>query len=66
MNKLLDRVIKIEYDIEELIEDVYSDVEYCEFNKKDILKELTIASDALGEAYKLNKRNFPDKSRYEN
>jgi len=61
MNKIFEKIIAIERQINNLLQDLDLGFEHCEKNKKEITEELVIASDAIAKIYKLNKKNFMDK-----
>jgi hypothetical protein len=61
MNKIFEKIMVIEGQINNLLQDLDLGFEHCEKNKKEITDELVIASDAVARIYKLNKKNFRDK-----
>ena len=54
MNKILERVINIEDQLNSLIEDLLIEAEHCPKNKDEIEHELIVASRAMGRVYSLN------------
>ena len=58
MNEIFDRILKIEDQLNNLIEDLNIEAEYCPNNKEEIEHELISASRAVGRVYNLNKENF--------
>lgn len=62
MNQIFDRIMKIEDQINNLIEDLLLEVEECPHNKDEIEHELIVASRAISRVYTLNKENFSQKS----
>tara|TARA_Y100000361_G_scaffold4433_1_gene3819 strand:+ start:1474 stop:1713 length:240 start_codon:yes stop_codon:yes gene_type:complete len=60
MNTIFDRIIEIEDKLNNLIEDLNMEVEYCPNNKEEIEHELISASRAVSRVYTLNKENFSD------
>jgi hypothetical protein len=60
MNKIFDRVIKIEDQLNNLIEDLNIEAEECPNNKEEIEHELICASRCISRVYLLNKENFSD------
>ena len=58
MNNIFDRIIDIEKDLNDLITDIQTQVEFCEFNEGSILEKLISASVNISHVYKLNKENF--------
>jgi hypothetical protein len=62
MNQIFDRIMKIEDQINNLIEDLLIEVEQCPNNREEIEHELIVASRAIGRVYTLNKENFSEKS----
>lgn len=61
MNQIFDRIMKIEDQINNLIEDLLLEVEKCPNNREEIEHELIVASRAISRVYTLNKENFSDK-----
>jgi|TARA_R100001594_G_scaffold147001_2_gene199295 hypothetical protein len=61
MNQIFDRIMKIEDQINSLIEDLLLEVENCPKNKDEIEHELIVASRAISRVYTLNKENFSQK-----
>ena len=61
MNKIFDRIIEIEDQLNSLIEDLNTEVESCPLNKEEIEHELIVASRAISRVYQLNKENFLEK-----
>lgn len=62
MNQIFDRIMKIEDQINNLIEDLLIEVEQCPNNREEIEHELIVASKAISRVYALNKENFSEKS----
>jgi hypothetical protein len=62
MNQIFDRIMKIEDQINNLIEDLLIEVEQCPNNREEIEHELIVASRSIGRVYTLNKENFSEKS----
>ncbi|MBK23486.1 MAG: hypothetical protein CME70_05715 [Halobacteriovorax sp.] len=58
MNKIFERIIDLESDLNKLIEDVSLGLEACPNNKEEIEHELISASRAVGRVFNLNKENF--------
>ena len=58
MNKIFDRIIDIESDLNILIEEVGLGLEDCPNNKEEIEHELICASRCVSRVYALNKENF--------
>jgi len=58
MNRIFERIMKIEEQLNDLIEDLAIEVEHCPKNKDEIEHELISASRAVGRVYSLNKENF--------
>jgi len=58
MNKIFERIIEVEGQLNNLIEDLNMEAEYCPNNKEEIEHELISASRAVGRVYNLNKDNF--------
>lgn len=54
MNKIFERVIDIEDQLNSLIEDLLIEAEHCPKNKDEIEHELIVASRAIGRVYTLN------------
>ena len=65
MNKIFERVIEIEDQLNNLIEDLNMEAEHCPNNKEEIEHELISASRAVSRVYKLNQKNFCDNYLYE-
>ena len=61
MNQIFDIIMKIEDQINNLIEDLLIEVEECPNNREEIEHELIVASRAISRVYTLNKENFSDK-----
>lgn len=61
MNQIFERVMKIEDQINNLIEDLLLEVEQCPNNREEIEHELIVASRAISRVYTLNKENFSEK-----
>jgi hypothetical protein len=60
MNKIFERIIDIEEQLNSLIEDLNIEAEHCPNNKDEIEHELIVASRAVGRVYGLNKENFSE------
>jgi uncharacterized protein (UPF0212 family) len=60
MNKIFERVIAIEDQLNILIEEVNMGIEKCPNNKEEIEHELIGASRAISRIYTLNKENYSD------
>ena len=58
MNKIFERVIEIEHQLNSLIEDLLIEAEYCPKNRDEIGHELIVASRAVGRVYGLNIENI--------
>ena len=58
MNKIYERIIEIEEQLNNLIEDINLDAEPCPENKDEIEHELICASRCVGRVYSLNKDNI--------
>ncbi len=58
MNKIYERIIELEDQLNELIEDINTDVEPCPENKEEIEHELICASRCVSRVYVLNKANI--------
>lgn len=58
MNKIFERIIEIEDQLNSLIEEVGLQIEPCPNNKEEIEQELITASKAVGRIYSLNVDNF--------
>ena len=61
MNQIFERVIEIEDQLNNLIEDLNMEVESCPNNKEEIEHELIVASRAISRVYTLNNENFSQK-----
>ena len=61
MNQIFDRIMKIEDQINGLIEDLLLEIEECPINREEIEHELIVASRAISRVYQLNKENFSEK-----
>lgn len=61
MNKIFERVMDIEGELNELITDIQTQVESCPNNENAILDALITASLQISKVYKLNKENFSQK-----
>ena len=57
-NKIFERIIDIEIDLNNLITDVQIGAESCPYNKGDILEKLISASLNISHLYQLNKVNM--------
>ena len=60
MNKIFERIIEAENIVNDLYLDVNVDVEYCAFNKKEILEQLTQIEKEIAEIISLNKMNYKE------
>ena len=60
MNKIFNRIIDIEEELNSLIEDIGLALEPCKYNKEEIEHYLIHASHCVSKVYKLNKSNFED------
>jgi len=58
MNKIFERIIEIEDQLNSLIEDLHTEVEYCPNNRDEMEHELIVASRAVSRIYSLNVDNF--------
>lgn len=58
MNKIFERVIEIEGQLNSLIEDLLIEAEHCPKNRDEIEHELIVASRAVGRVYSLNIDNI--------
>ena len=58
MNKIFERIIDIEGQLNNLIEDLNMEAEYCPKNKDEIEHELIVASRAVSRVYRLNIDNM--------
>tara|TARA_B100001094_G_scaffold57552_1_gene53059 strand:- start:5056 stop:5283 length:228 start_codon:yes stop_codon:yes gene_type:complete len=58
MNKIFERVMDIEDQLNSLIEDLLIEAEHCPTNKDEIEHELIVASRAVGRVYSLNIDNI--------
>ena len=66
MNKIFERVIDIEHQLNSLIEDLLIEAEHCPKNRDEIEHELIVASRAVGRVYNLNIENIEgDKDQHE-
>ena len=66
MNKIFERVIDIEHQLNSLIEDLLIEEEHCPKNRDEIEHELIVASRAVGRVYNLNIENIEgDKDQHE-
>ena len=63
MNTIFERIIDIEKDLNDLIGDIQTQVEFCELNESAILEKLISASVNISHIYKLNKENFNTESK---
>ncbi len=55
MNKIFEKIIEAENIVNDLYLDVNVDVEYCAFNKKEILEQLTQIEKGIAKIISLNK-----------
>jgi hypothetical protein len=53
MNKIFERIITIEHELNALIEDLNTETEECPNNKEEIEHELIVASRAISRVYSL-------------
>jgi hypothetical protein len=60
MNKIFEKIIEAENIVNDLYLDVNVDVEYCAFNKKEILDQLTQIEKEIGKIISLNKMNYKE------
>ncbi len=60
MNKIFERIMTIEDELNSLIEDLNMEAEHCPINKEEIEHELISASRSVSRVYILNKENFSD------
>ena len=60
MNTIFERIIEIEDQLNNLIEDLNIEAEHCPNNKEEIEHELISASRSVSRVYILNKENFSD------
>lgn len=60
MNKIFEKIIEAENIINDLYLDVNVDVEYCAFNKKEILEQLTQIEKEIAKIISLNKMNYKE------
>jgi hypothetical protein len=60
MNKIFERIIEAENIVNDLYLDVNVDVEYCAFNKKEILEQLTQIEKGIAKIISLNKMNYKE------
>jgi hypothetical protein len=58
MNKIFERVIEIEDQLNSLIEDLISEAEHCPKNREEMEHELIVASRAVSRIYSLNVDNM--------
>jgi hypothetical protein len=58
MNKIFERIISIEHELNSLIEEVGLGLESCPNNKEEIEHELICASRCISRVFTLNKANF--------
>ena len=57
-NKIFERIMEIEKDLNDLITDIVIGVEGCPYVKGDIVDKLTTANINVGHVYQLNKVNM--------
>jgi len=57
-NKIFERIMDIEKDLNDLITDIVIGVEGCPYVKGDIVDKLTTANINVGHVYQLNKVNM--------
>ncbi len=58
MNKIFERIMDIEKDLNDLITDIVIGAESCPYVKGDIIDQLTTANINVGHVYQLNKANL--------
>ena len=58
MNKIFERIMDIEKDLNYLITDIVIGAESCPYVKGDIIDKLTTANLNVGHVYQLNKANM--------
>jgi hypothetical protein len=58
MNKIYERIIEIESQLNDLIEDINIEAEPCPENREEIEHELICASRCVSRVYALNKENI--------
>tara|TARA_R100000234_G_scaffold57640_1_gene34837 strand:- start:354 stop:560 length:207 start_codon:yes stop_codon:yes gene_type:complete len=58
MNKIYERIIEIEHQLNDLIEDINLEAEPCPENREEIEHELICASRCVSRVYTLNKENI--------
>tara|TARA_B100002019_G_scaffold276135_1_gene274663 strand:- start:367 stop:573 length:207 start_codon:yes stop_codon:yes gene_type:complete len=58
MNKIYERIIEIESQLNDLIEDINIEAEPCPENREEIEHELICASRCVSRVYTLNKENI--------
>tara|TARA_B000000475_G_scaffold191920_1_gene155202 strand:- start:735 stop:962 length:228 start_codon:yes stop_codon:yes gene_type:complete len=58
MNKIFERIIEIEDQLNSLIEDLVAGVEHCPTNRDEMEHELIVASRAVSRIYSLNVDNM--------
>lgn len=58
MNKIFERIIEIEDQLNSLIEDLVAGVEHCPKNRDEMEHELIVASRAVSRIYSLNVDNM--------
>ena len=58
MNKIFERIMDIEKDLNDLITDIVIGAEGCPYVKQDIIDKLTTANINVGHVYQLNKANL--------
>lgn len=58
MNKIFERIMDIEKDLNDLITDIVIGAESCPYVKGDIIDKLTTANVNVGHVYQLNKANL--------
>ena len=57
MNKIFEKIIEAENIVNDLYLDVNVDVEYCAFNKKEILDQLIFIEKEVTKIIRLNREN---------
>ena len=62
MNTIFERIVEIELDLHNLIQDVSVGVEACPNNREEISEKLMSASVSISHVYKLNKANFNEEA----
>jgi|TARA_R110000824_G_scaffold169473_2_gene346587 hypothetical protein len=60
MNKIFEKIIEAENIVNDLYLDVNVGAEYCAFNKKEILDQLTEIEKEIAKIISLNKMNYKE------